>query len=559
MLVPGQQQQQQQQQHSLALDPLDELHAALATMQSQYFELWLGQWPQAIDWTAAVTATHVSSSLRSLTHALARHQDRIGPVRVENELNRFFEHVVAYYFGEDAFALRMQAYDDMLWVVLGWLEGIKFTREQAALHERRHGARDADEPATQWHGTQFVSAFAHRAHIFYDIARQGWDTRLCGGGMTWNPHLLPYKNAITNELYISASVGMYLDFPGDENTSPFLASGSSSGSGNDDDDAALPPARPHDSAFLRAAQDGYAWLKRSNMTDDAGLYVDGFHITDFGKNGSIGTGKCDERNDMVYTYNQGVLLSGLRGLWESTGKTAYLEDGHALVRSVIAATGWDAERGEAGEAGDDAWHPLGRAGILHDACDRDATCSQDGQTFKGIFFNHFTAFCAPLPAQPRVPDVSFGADAELRSLHLSSCRGYAAWVARNAKAALATRDQAGRFGGWWGAGVGIGEEGIVVPASATDYRNDGDVLAREPWSVSDTDASSEPSSQSQRPPQCPRRPGARRARTAEAAAADDPNDRGRGRTVETQGGGVAVVRALWEFVALFEGEKGESE
>jgi len=31
----------------------------------------------------------------------------------------------------------------------------------------------------------------------------------------------------------------------------------------------------------------------------------------------------------------------------------------------------------------------------------------------------------------------------------------------------------------------------------------------------------------------------------------DLNDRGRGRTVETQGGGVAVVRAMWEFVNLY--------
>jgi hypothetical protein len=31
----------------------------------------------------------------------------------------------------------------------------------------------------------------------------------------------------------------------------------------------------------------------------------------------------------------------------------------------------------------------------------------------------------------------------------------------------------------------------------------------------------------------------------------DLNDRGRGRTVETQGGGVAVLRAMWEFVHMY--------
>ena len=31
----------------------------------------------------------------------------------------------------------------------------------------------------------------------------------------------------------------------------------------------------------------------------------------------------------------------------------------------------------------------------------------------------------------------------------------------------------------------------------------------------------------------------------------DLNDRGRGRTVETQAGGVAVLRAMWEFMRMY--------
>ena len=33
----------------------------------------------------------------------------------------------------------------------------------------------------------------------------------------------------------------------------------------------------------------------------------------------------------------------------------------------------------------------------------------------------------------------------------------------------------------------------------------------------------------------------------------DLNDRGRGRTIETQGSGLAVVRAMWEFLRRAEG------
>ena len=36
----------------------------------------------------------------------------------------------------------------------------------------------------------------------------------------------------------------------------------------------------------------------------------------------------------------------------------------------------------------------------------------------------------------------------------------------------------------------------------------------------------------------------------------DLNDRGRGRTIETQGSGLAVVRAMWEFLRRAEGTEG---
>ena len=42
----------------------------------------------------------------------------------------------------------------------------------------------------------------------------------------------------------------------------------------------------------------------------------------------------------------------------------------------------------------------------------------------------------------------------------------------------------------------------------------------------------------------------------DASSPCDLNDRGRGRTVETQSGGLAVLRAMWEFNRLVEGEGG---
>ena len=476
---------------------------------------------------------------------------------MENEINRYFTHAIGYYFGENAFAIRMQAFDDMLWVVLGWLEAMKFIKLHSEIH---YDIKDEGEDA--WYGEQYVPAFAHRARIFYGLARRGWDTELCGGGMVWNPRLLPYKNAITNELYIAASASMYLYFPGDNISSPYTApqhpppdhiDQKTFQMYHEEDETIATSAIQYDRSFLNAAIEGYDWLKNSNMTYSRGLYVDGFHIKDYGVNGTIGTGKCDERNEMVYTYNQGVLLSGLRALWEGTGNITYLSDGHQLVRNVIAATGWrlfDEPHLPPGRHEKWKWHGLGRAGILEDVCDASGRCNQDGQTFKGIFFHHLTLFCEPLPEIAKAPGKTFAGDREIRMMHKQSCVEYAPWVVRNAKAALRTRDEKGRFGMWWAAGIGwdedmshwTGVEGMSerLPKHAVDLRNGLEDERTQQWWPAEMDEGRSRANRRYEPIEF------------DENAYRDPNDRGRGRTVETQGGGVAVLRAMWELVRLSE-------
>lgn len=523
---------------SLPLTALEELHHALQTMQTRYFELWVGTWPDAIDWTAAVMGTFVTATLNSLTRSLeymvpfSGSIDRQSPVdvakwRVENEVNRYFTQGVGYYFGQNDFAIRLQANDDMLWVVLGWLEGIKFVQLHTGAHYEQW--QEQTQSSDAWYGEQFVPAFAHRARIFYDLASRGWDAELCGGGMIWNNHMLPYKNAITNQLYISAAVGMYLYFPGDANSSPFIT-------GNYTNDHALvaeiDPERqrgPYNRLHLSDAIKAYDWLRNSGMTNEAGLYTDGFHIHDYGVNGSIGTGKCDDRSETVWTYNQGVLLSGLRGLWEATGNISYLEDGHLLVRNVIAATGWKLYSEPHVPPASDLlgrwqWHGLGRAGVLEDECDASGTCNQDQQTFKGIFFHHLTLFCEPLPAVPNMPGRTFGASKNLQMMHRQSCKEYAGWTAWNAKAALNTRDRKGIFGMWWA--VGAMEEGEEIFKLQSDV--DGEKHQHSQCDITNSDNASW------------------------STVCGDPNKRGRGRTVETQGGGVAVLRAMWELVSMYD-------
>lgn len=526
---------------------------AVEVMQSHYFEVWVGTWPRAIDWTAAVMGTQISSTLSSMSGFKVDHlrQHRFKDIseraeamqKHENLINQYFTQITAFYFGENAFGLRLQAFDDMLWVVLGWLESIKFINLHSKLNYNsadRRSDRTVNPKTSTWYGQQFIPQFAHRARLFYDFASKGWNTSLCGGGMIWNPYLTPYKNAITNQLFIAASIGMYLYFPGDNNSSPFLnMQGMEQAQG-------IPPAYAHDSKYLDAAIEAYQWLSNSNMTNEKGLYVDGFHIQGWrgGQNGSRGTGNCDVRDEQVYTYNQGVLLSGLRGLWDATGAKSYLDDGHELIRNVIAATGWHQRHTKNRWE----WAGIGRNGILEERCDSSGTCSQNGQTFKGIFFHHLTIFCSPLSRSMLNYDGQLRtAEKESMAAHRKSCDQYGAWIRHNAHAAEITRDPSGKFGTWWGKPFGHDPDAETdatkqdeVWSEGTDYRNQG-VPNDDLWRLPDDPALKNAFDHSEEV----------RMDTQYAVVGDerrDPNDRGRGRTVETQSGGLAVLRALWQMV-----------
>jgi hypothetical protein len=404
--------------------------------------------------------------------------------------------------------------------------------------------------------------------------------------MVWNSRLEPYKNAITNELWISASISMYRDFPGDNFTSPWAM------------DGGFPDKDPR---HLAAAVEGYRWLQEVNMTNSLGLFVDGYHIS----SKTPGNVECDERDEMVYTYNQGVILSGQRSLWAVTGSPSYLDDGHRLIQSVISATGWSLRANSAVDKPEHfpqgqlpPWRGLGRGGILEEQCDASGTCSQDAQTFKGIFFHHFAAFCSTLDPlhdsdgdgdEPRPAGQGLDAAAHkgISQAHTRACNAYLAWVRHNYLAALRSRDERGRFGMWWGAGAayGRGRDVLASPATdgidhdaenTTDYRNEGTPLDAV-WGSGDRwlpgrrrgqgeGAGGDGGIARQARQQVPKQtmaehllnPASRMRPGQFAVGAEDPshrlheandkdpNSRGRGRTVETQMGGLALLRAYWE-------------
>ena len=251
-------------------------------------------------------------------------------------------------------------------------------------------------------------------------------------------------------------------------------------------------------------------------------------------------------SEILTVFNTGVVLSGLRRLWEATGDTLYLTDGYALIETVINATGWYAPT--AAQA--TQWAGLGRNGIMEDYCDAPANCSQDNQIFKGIYFHHLDLFCEPLPTSaPLIAGLTSVASSELATEHLTKCHGYAPWIEHNAHAALSTRNSSGIIGGWWGATYVNKTQGPwpnwapPKPPGSKDEWNHRNILDEPPWLCHGQHG-------------CHR--GGRKVldgsskRSAMASIFNlrrkrDINDRGLGRTVETQGSGLGVVKAASDF------------
>lgn len=124
---------------------------------------------------------------------------------------------------------------------------------------------------------------------FSRLVSDHWDDH-CAGGIWWDPKH-SYKNAITNELLLTASTRLY----------------------------------------LATGQEGYrdwalriwGWFAASGMIGPDGLVNDGLDA------------QCRYNGAPRYTYNQGVLLGGLNDLTAITGEPQYRA---AAVRIALAAT-----------------------------------------------------------------------------------------------------------------------------------------------------------------------------------------------------------------------------
>lgn len=129
-----------------------------------------------------------------------------------------------------------------------------------------------------WKLTQIPDYIVRAEAIFADM-QLAWSGTFCGGGIWWN-RAETYKNAITNELFISLAAELYLATNREQ--------------------------------YLNWAVQGWQWFNQSGMINDQYLINDGL------------MNNCSNNGAPTWTYNQGVILGGLVALYQITEDKNYL-------------------------------------------------------------------------------------------------------------------------------------------------------------------------------------------------------------------------------------------
>lgn len=191
-------------------------------------------------------------------------------------------------------------YDDEGWWALTWIKAYDLTGEPRYLE---------------------------MAKIIFNDMKRGWDS-VCGGGLWWKRQKpqQQYKNAITNELFLSVAAKLHL------RTSNDMGVGS----------------------YLDWAKREWDWFKHSGLINRSYLINDGINSV------------CQNNGQTTWTYNQGVILGGLVDLYKSTQDSLLLAQAQAIANAAI--------------------HTLAPNGILQEPC--QSNCGTEGAQFKGVFMRN---------------------------------------------------------------------------------------------------------------------------------------------------------------------------
>jgi predicted alpha-1,6-mannanase (GH76 family) len=212
-------------------------------------------------------------------------------------------------------------YDDEGWWALAWIDAYDLTRNRLYL--------------------------SMAESIFTDMAAS-WDD-ICGGGIWWSKEK-KYKNAIANELFLSAAAHLVNRTSG--------------------------AARKK---YLNWANEEWQWFRASGMINSKNLINDGL-----GKSpGQITGVGCTNNGRTTWSYNQGVILGGLAELSVTNRDPSLVQAAQEIATAATTLLVDD-------------------KGVLHDPC--EPRCGADGVQFKGIFVRNLALLNH---TQPRAAYKSF--------------------------------------------------------------------------------------------------------------------------------------------------------
>ena len=165
------------------------------------------------------------------------------------------------------------------------------------------------------------------ANIIFEDITTGWSSK---GGLYWKKGL-DFRGSISNGLAMTLATRLHL-------------AGTKSVNGK--------------SALLWATSI-WDWMIDSQLLDANGNIQDGIRF----KNGQ------ELIKENIYTYNQGVVLTGLVNLYKITGKDNYLKSAHSLVQATMEnMTNTDFI-------------------LVEKRCEPN-NCNADAKQFKGVFMRH---------------------------------------------------------------------------------------------------------------------------------------------------------------------------
>lgn len=189
---------------------------------------------------------------------------------------------------------------------------------------------------TGWWGLAWLRAYQYTGNSAYlqtaeydaNYMDQYWDTGTCGGGVWWSTAKTA-KTAIANELFLELN-------------------------------AALHNSIPSDTTYLARAQQEWNWFSGTGMINSQSLVNDGLNLS-----------TCKNNGATTFTYNQGVILTGLSQLNLASPSGSLLTTANAIANAATT-------------------HLTGN-GVLVDPCEPNG-CGNDGYSFKGVFVRDLAEF-----------------------------------------------------------------------------------------------------------------------------------------------------------------------